>query len=89
MTPRQSVAAILKELNSQGLGVRELAAAAGLSSPFVSRLIRGERGSGGLAPAVVTKLVEGLQRLARLHAERASACRKGIKAIRSAGRIVP
>src|SRR5262249_9129242 len=81
MTSR-SVAIVLRSLLDQGVGVRELAKAADLSGPFVSRLARGERGAEGIAPEIATKLAVGLDRLAKQHQTRAAACRKAAKALR-------
>ena len=79
---KHAPASILASLYKLGIGIREMADASGLDPTHVSRIMRGELGAAGLAPAIAGKLAAGLEQLAVRHAARAAACRKGAKAIR-------
>jgi len=80
--PSASPSVILSALHRSGIGIREMADAAGLDPTHVSRIMRGELGKTGLAAAVAQKLGEGLEQLAARHDRLASACLNGARAIR-------
>ena len=84
--PTLPIRPLLRELYVHGVGIREIADAAGMDPTHVSRIIRGERGEAGLTPETADRLALGLTRLATIYRENAERCREAAKALRKEGR---